>query len=91
IARENNINTNQVFRWVREAKQGQARWVRIATGSLPVAKLNEPSTFLPVAVSSPKPALPTTLSITVELANGHRVTINNADAQVMRVLLSALS
>ncbi|WP_390881904.1 transposase, partial [Alteromonas oceanisediminis] len=25
IARENNINTNQVFRWVREAKQGQAR------------------------------------------------------------------
>jgi transposase len=91
IARENNINTNQVFRWIREAKQGQARWVRIATGALPVEQSNVPATFLPVAVAPPKPALPTTSSITVELANGHRMTVNHADAQMVRVLLSALS
>ncbi len=91
IARENNINTNQVFRWIREAKKGQARWVRMATGTLPLAQSNTPTTFLPVAVAPPKPALPTTSSITVELASGHRLTVNNADAQMVRVLLSALS
>lgn len=94
IARENDINTKQFFAGYGKpsrGKQGQARWVRIATGALPIAQRNVPATFLPVTVAPCKPVLPTTSSITIELASGHRMTVNNADAQMVRVLVSALS
>jgi len=90
IARDNNINTNQVFRWIREVKKGQSRWVRVAMGMQSLMHKEEPAAFLPVITSPPKQPVPAPSSITVELTTGHRVTVDHADEQLVRILLSAL-
>lgn len=90
IARENNINTNQVFRWIREVKKGQSRWVRVAMGMQSLPHQEEPAAFLPVIPSPLKQPAPASTSITVELTTGHRVTVNQADEQIVRLLLLAL-
>ena len=50
----------------------------------------EPAAFLPVIPSPLKQPAPASTSITVELTTGHRVTVNQADEQIVRLLLSAL-
>ncbi len=93
IAREYDVNSNQLFRWIREVERGSARWVRVMKG-LPLSRQAEaPAAFLPVAVSSPSPSaeLPANTSITVALASGHRVSVDNATPQMLTTLLSVLA
>ena len=65
--------------------------MRVATGKLTVPQVNDKSAqFLPVAVSSVKPALSVSSSVTVELVSGHRITLDNADASMLKLLLASL-
>ena len=51
LARKYDVNTNQLFRWVRDAQAGKALWVRRAKGeqqALPSAS----TPFLPVCVQA---------------------------------------
>lgn len=95
VARAHDLNTNQVFRWMREFEQGKARWVRLAKGELPVAQSNEPTKFLPVTLTeaSPDNLAPESASscIVLELAGGHRMTLETSDPQMLKTLLSALT
>jgi len=68
----------------------QSRWVRVAMGMLSLPHKEEPAAFLPVIPSPLKQPAPASTSITVELTTGHRVTVNQADEQIVRLLLSAL-
>lgn len=57
LARQYDVNTNQVFRWIREAKRGQARWVRLAKlGNVAESVDGETPTFLPVTLAPPTSA-----------------------------------
>lgn len=95
VAREHDLNTNQVFRWMREFEQGKARWVRLVRGELPVTESNEPTRFLPLALAEPSPESqapePASPCIVVELASGHRMTLDTCDPKMLKVLLSALA
>lgn len=95
VAREHDLNANQVFRWMREFEQGKARWVRLVKGERPSAVSNEPTRFLPVTVAEPLPeSLPqesASSSIVVELAGGHRMTVDTCDPNMLKALLSALT
>ena len=95
VAREHDLNTNQVFRWMREFEQGNARWVRLVRGELPVAESDEPTRFLPVALAEASPENlapePASSCIIVELAGGHRMTVETSDPQMLKTLLSALA
>jgi transposase-like protein len=50
LARKYDVNTNQLFRWVRDVQLGKALWVRRAKGeqAMPAA----PTPFLPVCVQA---------------------------------------
>lgn len=92
VARKYDINANQVFRWMREMEKGHARWVQVVNDQLPAPKEQVASTFLPVAaVAPPEPVKSAMPSITLELASGHRVTIENADASILQILLTTLA
>ena len=90
LARKYDVNTNQVFRWMREAEAGQALWVRRAKGEsdAPVAA----SAFLPVSVrpANAAPVLPKPV-ITVSFRSGHQLMLHDATPAMLAQLLAALS
>lgn len=73
LARKYDVNTNQVFRWVREVNAGQALWVRRAKGeiSAPVATT---SAFLPVSVRA---QISHQAAITVMFRSGHQLVVSS--------------
>ncbi len=83
LARKYDVNTNQLFRWVREAQLGKALWVRRAQGeqALPLV----PTPFLPVCVQAAE-ALPTVHqgAITVSFCSGHQLVLHQATPDMMR-------
>ncbi|EOX1304377.1 transposase [Vibrio cholerae] len=90
LARKYDVNTNQVFRWVREAEAGQALWVRRAKGEpdAPIAA----SVFLPVSVR-PANAAPVLSqpAITVSFRSGHQLMLHEATPAMLAQLVAALS
>ncbi|MFA0891727.1 transposase [Vibrio cholerae] len=90
LARKYDVNTNQLFRWVREAQLGKALWVRRAQGELPI--LAEPNPFLPVCVQAAE-APPTVhqSAITVSFRTGHQLVLHQATPDMLRQLVAALS
>lgn len=90
LARQHDVNTNQVFRWVREAELGQALWVRRANNdpSIPL----EPSSFLPVRVQANEaPPAVHSGAITVSFRSGHQLVLQEATPDMLRQLVAALS
>ncbi|WP_213997600.1 transposase [Arsukibacterium sp.] len=90
LARKYDVNTNQVFRWVREVNVGKALWVRRAKGEVDTQAA--PTPFLPVsirAVETPqalhKPA------ITVSFRSGHQLVLHEATPGMLQQLVAALS
>ncbi len=90
LARKYDVNTNQVFRWMREAEAGQALWVRRAKSEpdAPIAA----SAFLPVSVRPAKaaPVLPKA-AITVSFRSGHQLMLHEATPAMLAQLVAALS
>ncbi|MCC5827775.1 transposase [Alkalimonas sp.] len=90
LARKYDVNTNQVFRWVREASIGDALWVKRVKGEL--EKPQAPMPFLPVITqpaeapqTTPKPA------ITVSFRSGHQLMLHEATPGMLQHLVAALS
>ncbi|EKL33381.1 transposase family protein [Vibrio cholerae HE-40] len=91
LARKYDVNTNQVFRWVREVDLGKALWVRRAKGEVntPVA----PTPFLPVSVRTvnPAPVLHQPQSaITVSFRSGHQLVLHEVTPGMVQQLVAAL-
>ncbi len=91
LARQHDVNANQLFRWVREAEIGQALWVRRVTNNVPTTSLDSGS-FLPVKVQA-KDATPAMQSgaITVSFRSGHQLVLQQATPDMLRHLVAALS
>lgn len=90
LARKYDVNTNQVFRWMREAEAGQALWVRRAKGEsdAPIAA----SAFLPVSVRSVNAApVLSQPAITVSFRSGHQLMLHDATPAMLAQLVAALS
>ncbi|MCP5206292.1 MAG: transposase [Hahellaceae bacterium] len=92
ISRQHDLNNNQIFRWLREVKQGQAAWVRHCYDqpNLP----SSDSVFIPVAIAN-KPEAQTVRQsklpiVTIELAGGHRVILHEMNVNMLRTLLACL-
>ncbi|WP_445425055.1 transposase [Alishewanella sp. HL-SH06] len=90
LARKYDVNTNQVFRWIRDVNLGNALWVRRAKGEVDTSAA--PMPFLPISVravdSMPvlhKPA------ITVSFRGGHQLVLHDATPDMLRQLVVALS
>lgn len=90
LARKYDVNTNQVFRWVREAQLGKALWVRRAKGELAIPA--EPNPFLPVSVRAAEvtPAVHQG-AIMVSFRSGHQLVLHEATPDMLRQLVAALS
>jgi len=90
LARKYDVNTNQVFRWVREAQLGKALWVRRAKGELAIPA--EPNPFLPVSVRAAE-VTPVVHqgAITVSFRSGHQLVLHEATPDMLRQLVAALS
>jgi len=90
LARKYDVNTNQLFRWVREAQLGKALWVRRTQGELAIP--DEPNPFLPVCVQAAE-APPTVHqgAITVSFRTGHQLVLHQATPDMLRQLVAALS
>src|SRR5438128_11682227 len=89
IARAHDINSNQVFHWRRQYRQGWFDEAEEATALVPVkisrAKGNR--TALQIRTSKPTPSV----SRTIEIDLGHaRVRIEGADAECVRAALEGL-
>lgn len=90
LARKYDVNTNQVFRWVREAQLGEALWVRRAKGELAIP--TAPTPFLPVCVQAAE--VPPTAhqgAVTVSFRSGHQLVLHQATPDMLRQLVAALS
>jgi transposase len=89
ISRKHDVNNNQIFRWLREVKQGQAAWVRHCYDQPPVD-----SVFLPVAIANKHETNAAKQSkrpiVTIELADGHRVLLHEMNVNLLRTLLACL-
>ena len=90
LARKYDVNTNQVFRWVREVNAGQALWVRRAKGE--ISAVTATSAFLPVSVRAvnPAPASPQA-AITVTFRSGHQLVLHDTTPALLAQLVAALS
>ncbi len=90
LARKYDVNTNQVFRWVREAQLGKALWVRRAKGELAIHEA--PTPFLPVSVRAAE-VTPVVHqgAITVSFRSGHQLVLHEATPDMLRQLVAALS
>ncbi len=92
ISRKHDVNNNQIFRWLREVKYGQAAWVRrcYEQPSLP----STDSVFLPVAIKNNPEAQAARQSntpiMTIELAGGHRVLLYEMNVNLIRTVLACL-
>lgn len=90
LARKYDVNTNQVFRWVREAQLGTALWVRRAKGELAIPA--EPNPFLPVSVRAAEtPPVVHQGGITVSFRSGHQLVLHQATLDMLHQLVVALS
>jgi transposase len=94
IARQHDINANQVFRWVHEVAQQKVKWVRIAISEQKLIAHQQPPTFLPVTVSQEKPThniVPATLPIvTLEFASGHRLQLHQDNYELIKALVAVM-
>lgn len=97
IAREHDLNTNQVFRWIYEVKQNKVRWVLLATRvANPMVLRSPPSpTFLPVTVNKActpdKSGLsPNSPLATFEFANGHRLQLHQDNVELLKQLVAVM-
>ncbi|MBE1286099.1 MAG: transposase [Alteromonadaceae bacterium] len=98
ISRQFDINHNQIFRWMREARDGKASWVTKAkqTTELVVPESAVAETLLPVTVVSEpvKPSVspaPTAASMHIELRNGHRIVFLNDNPSIIKAVVEALA
>jgi len=57
IARQHDINANQVFRWVHEVAQRKVKWVRLAISEQKLLAHQQSPTFLPVVSAGEDPQL----------------------------------
>lgn len=96
IARDHDVNTNQVFKWRRLYEQGQLGAGRKSVPMLPV-RIEEPSTLAGrIVVHAPEAEgkaeqSTRTGSIEIELSGG-RVTVQGAvDCAALRVVIKLLS
>ena len=94
IARQHDVNNNQVFRWLREVDDGKVLWVRRAKAVLQGETGEVTSPFLPVSVVSqtptPKPVV-NCKGLTVEFRSGHRLILNDLPPSVLEQLVVALA
>ena len=98
ISRQFDINHNQIFRWVREARDGKASWVTKAkqTTELVAPELAVSESLLPVTVVSEPvkpsvPPAPTTASMHSELHGGHRVVFHDNHPSIIKTVIEALT
>jgi len=90
LARKYDVNTNQVFRWVREVNLGKALWVRRAKGEVDTPVATSP--FLPVSVRAVNPApVLHQPAITVSFRSGHQLVLHEATPGMLQQLVAALS
>lgn len=90
LARKYDVNTNQLFRWVREAQLGKALWVRRAHGEQTLPAASTP--FLPVCVQATEaPPAVHQGAITVSFRSGHQLVLHQATPDMLRQLVVALS
>lgn len=99
IARQNDINANQVFRWTREFQRQQAYWVKQAL-HLP-SSISEP-TLLPVkiqdgllpvseaAASIYDTSVAGASSLTLSLRSGTQLCISQLTPDLLRTVLASL-
>ena len=97
IARQYDVNNNQVFRWVREARLGKAYWVKKAqqiTGLVsPDISVSEGLLPVKVVSESVKPTVsppPASTSMHIELHGGHRIVFHNDNTHVIAAVIKAL-
>ena len=97
IAREHDLNANQVFRWIHEVKENKVKWVLLATRVANPLVLQPPTspTFLPVTVhkedASDKPLVtPTSPLATFEFANGHRLQLHPDNVELLKQLVAVM-
>ena len=100
IARQNDINANQVFRWTREFQRQQAYWVKQAL-QLPLSGSSEP-TLLPVkiqdgllpvseaAASIYDTSVAGASSLTLSLRSGTQLCISQLTPDLLRTVLASL-
>ncbi|UTP72652.1 transposase [Alteromonas sp. LMIT006] len=98
ISRQFDINHNQIFRWVREARDGKASWVTKAkqTTELVAPESAVSESLLPVTVVSEpvKPSVPpppTAASMHIELRNGHRIVFHDNHPGFIKTVIEALT
>ncbi len=98
ISRQFDINHNQIFRWVREARTGTALWVTKAKQAteLVAPESAVAETLLPVTVVSEpvKPSVspaPTTASMHIELRNGHKIVFHDDNTNIIKAVVEALT
>ena len=90
LARKYDVNTNQLFRWVREAQLGKALWVRRAHGEQALPAASTP--FLPVCVQATEaPPAVHQGAITVSFRSGHQLVLHQATPDMLRQLVVPLS
>ncbi len=98
IARQYNINTNQVFRWTREFRQNQVYWVKQALqlpSSAPAPQLLPvkiqdsllPSSDVSVSV---KTSVAESSSLTLHLRSGTQLCISQLTPALLRTVLESL-
>ena len=98
ISRQFDINHNQIFRWVREAKDGKAFWVTKAkqTTELVAPESTVSESLLPVTVVS-EPVTPSvtprspTASMHIELHGGHRIVFHDNHPGLIKTVIEALT
>jgi transposase len=98
ISRQHDINHNQIFRWVREARTGTALWVTKAKQSTGLVAPESPvaESLLPVTVASEpvKPSVTpatTAASMHIELRGGHRIVFHNDNLNIIKAVVEALT
>ena len=98
IARQYNINTNQVFRWTREFRQNQVYWVKQALqlpSSAPAPQLLPvkiqdnllPSSDVSVSV---KTSVAESSSLTLSFRSGTQLCISQLTPALLRTVLESL-
>jgi transposase len=99
IARQYDINANQVFRWIHEVAQQKVRWVRIAISEQKLKKQESPPSFLPVTVSQktltsnvvmPLAAPAVAPIVTLEFASGHRLQLHQDNPELLKALVAVM-
>ena len=90
VARTHDLNTNQVFKWMREHQRANSGNGQTAQKLLPV--LLSPSPEFPDALAMPeKHAMAATGMIELHLARGRICLTGSVDANALRVVLEHLA